>query len=99
MALENYREMRERVIDPQFRLQQLLALELEQRHPDRFIPRYSMVMFHHEFPYHTALTRGATQAQILSTLSSGVDRLGDVDYELAKRLIEARLSPIEHDRA
>jgi kynurenine 3-monooxygenase len=99
MALENYREMRERVIDAQFRLQQLLALELERRHPERFIPRYSMVMFHHEIPYHTAFARGATQAQILSTLTSGVESLGDVDYEMAERLIEARLKPIEDDRA
>jgi kynurenine 3-monooxygenase len=99
MALENYREMRERVIDPGFRLQQLLALDLEKRHPERFIPRYSMVMFHHEIPYHSALTRGATQAQILSTLTAGVDSLGDVDYELANRLIAHRLNPIAHDRA
>jgi kynurenine 3-monooxygenase len=99
MALENYREMRERVIDPQFRLQQLLALELEKRHPELFIPRYSMVMFHHEIPYHTAMMRGATQTQILATLTNGVDSLEDVDYELAKRLIEARLKPLEHARA
>ena len=59
MALENYLEMRERVADPHFRLQQSLALELERRYPQRFIPRYSMVMFHHEIPYATAQERGA----------------------------------------
>ena len=33
MALENYLEMRERVADPKFQLQQALALELERRFP------------------------------------------------------------------
>ena len=58
MALENYLEMRERVSDPRFRLQQALALELEKRFPTRFIPRYSMVMFHHEISYRIAEMRG-----------------------------------------
>ena len=51
MALENYMEMRESVADRKFQLQQALSLELERRFPRRFIPRYSMVMFHHEIPY------------------------------------------------
>ncbi|HEX3397871.1 MAG TPA: NAD(P)/FAD-dependent oxidoreductase, partial [Steroidobacteraceae bacterium] len=54
MALENYMEMRESVAVPKFQLQQALSLELERRFPRRFIPRYSMVMFHHEIPYLTA---------------------------------------------
>jgi kynurenine 3-monooxygenase len=40
MALDNYLEMRERVADPKFQLQQSLSLELERRFPQRFIPRY-----------------------------------------------------------
>ena len=58
MALENYLEMRERVSDPEFQLQQALALALERRFPGRFIPRYSMVMHHHEIAYATARARG-----------------------------------------
>ena len=37
-------------------------MALERRFPDRFIPRYSMVMFHPEIPYAEALRRGAIQA-------------------------------------
>ena len=51
MALENYLEMRDSVRDPKFVLQKALSLELEKRFPDRFVPRYSMVMFHPEIPY------------------------------------------------
>jgi kynurenine 3-monooxygenase len=95
MALDNYLEMRERVADPKFRLQQSLSLELERRFPQRFIPRYSMVMFHHEIPYRTALERGTIQAQLLSELTSGlVTGLEDVDYERAEHEILTRLPAI-----
>jgi kynurenine 3-monooxygenase len=94
MALENYEEMRERVADPKFHLQQALSLELERRFPRRFIPRYSMVMFHHEIPYQTALERGAVQAGILETLTRHAGALTDVDFAYAQREIDARLAPL-----
>ena len=96
MALENYLEMRERVADPKFQLQQALALELERRFPQRFIPRYSMVMFHHEIPYQAALQRGSIQSHLLAELTTGAAALADVDYERAGREIASRLAPI-HD--
>ena len=91
MALENYLEMRELVADPHFLLQQSLALELERRYPRRFIPRYSMVMFHHEISYRTAQERGRVQAQILAELTREAASLADVDYARAERLVEAGL--------
>jgi kynurenine 3-monooxygenase len=95
MALDNYLEMRERVAHPKFQLQQALALELERRFPRRFIPRYSMVMFHHEIPYSVALERGAIQTQLLTELTAGnVSTLSDVDLARAKSEILARLPPL-----
>jgi kynurenine 3-monooxygenase len=95
MALDNYLEMRERVADPKFQLQQSLSLELERRFPQRFIPRYSMVMFHHEIPYRTALERGAIQAELLAELTAGtVTTLAQVDFERAEREIRSRLAPL-----
>jgi kynurenine 3-monooxygenase len=97
MALENYLEMRERVVDPRFRLQQTLALELERRHPRRFIPRYSMVMFHHEISYRTAQLRGDIQRRILEEFTANAATLQDIDYERASREINRELSPIGGD--
>jgi kynurenine 3-monooxygenase len=95
MTLDNYLEMRERVTDPKFQLQQALSLELERRFPQRFIPRYSMVMFHHEIPYQTALLRGAVQTRMLDELTAGsVSTLEDVDFARAEREIRSRLAPI-----
>jgi kynurenine 3-monooxygenase len=94
MALDNYFEMRERVAHPKFQLQQALSLELERRFPRLFVPRYSMVMFHHEIPYQIALQRGTVQAQLLAELTAGaVASLADVDFERAERDIRTRLAP------
>jgi kynurenine 3-monooxygenase len=95
MALDNYLEMRERVAHPKFQLQQALSLELERRFPQRFIPRYSMVMFHHEIPYQTALQRGTVQTELLAELTAGaVSTLKDIDFERAEQEIHARLVPL-----
>ena len=94
MALDNYFEMRSRVADLNFQLQQELSLELERRYPLRFIPRYSMVMFHHEIAYLTALERGAIQAQLLAELTAGgVSSIADIDFARADLKIRQRLAP------
>jgi len=94
MAIENYLEMRDTVRDPQFHLQKTLSLELERRFPQRFVPRYSMVMFHDEIPYAVALERGRIQNKILQQLTRNVSTLGAVDFQAAQRMIEERLTPI-----
>jgi len=91
MALENYREMRDDVRDPKFELRAALSFELERRFPGRFIPRYSMVMFHPEIPYAEAQRRGAIQARILAELSAAAESLDDVDLAHAAALVESSL--------
>ncbi len=90
MALENYVEMRSTVREPKFQLKKDLSFRLEERHPSRFIPRYSMVMFH-TIPYAEAQRRGAIQEEILDELTSRAASLGDVDLARADRLIAERL--------
>jgi len=92
MALENYTEMRDAVLDARFLRHKAIAMGLERRFPQRFIPRYSMVMFHPEIPYAEALRRGAVQAQLLAELDTGGD--AEPDPALAAKLIEERLPPL-----
>jgi kynurenine 3-monooxygenase len=94
MALENYTEMRHKVLDSKFVRQRQLALELELRYPRQFIPRYAMVMFHPEIPYSEALRRGAVQAKILDELDAVSHATGQLDLSMADRLIRERLTPI-----
>ncbi|MGH9443514.1 MAG: FAD-dependent oxidoreductase [Thermoanaerobaculia bacterium] len=90
MALENYVEMRSTVRERKFQLKKELAFRLEERHPDRFIPRYSMVMFH-TIPYAEAKRRGAIQAEILEELTREATTVDEVDFPRADRLIAERL--------
>ncbi len=86
MALDNYIEMRSGVVDDRYVLQRELALDLERRWPDRFIPRYSMVMFS-TMPYAEAQRRARLQAAILQQLTAGVSTVDDVDLERAEELV------------
>lgn len=93
MALENYIEMRSDVADPGYLLRRQLERELERRHPNVFVPRYSMVMFH-LLPYQEALRRGEKQAQLLRTLTEGIADINEVDYQQAAHWIERELTPV-----
>ena len=77
MALENYVEMRDAVRDPGFVRRRDLAAQLERLFPGRFIPRYSMVMFHPEIPYAAARRRGALQEWVLDELLAHPPPPGD----------------------
>jgi kynurenine 3-monooxygenase len=91
MALENYLEMRDEVRDAKFELRAALSFELERRFAGRWVPRYSMVMFHPEIPYAEAQRRGALQARILRELTAHATTLADVDLARAAELIGAVL--------
>jgi kynurenine 3-monooxygenase len=93
MALENYVEMRDTVREPTFALKKTLSFELEKRLPDRFIPRYSMVMFHDEIPYAIARDRGAVQARVLDELTRGRRSLAEIDLDAAVEKVCEALPP------
>jgi kynurenine 3-monooxygenase len=76
MALENYQEMRDTVRSPEFLRRQALSATLERTFPGRFIPRYSMVMFHPEIAYSEAQRRGIAQQRILDALLSRAEPEG-----------------------
>ena len=96
MAIDNYVEMRADVVDPIYVLRRELALELERRFPDRFVPRYGMVMFT-TMPYAAVQDRARRQQEVLAALTDGLDPAVDgvdaVDFERAGPLID-QLGPL-----
>jgi kynurenine 3-monooxygenase len=94
MALENYLEMRDRVDDFDYLIQRELERVLAQRHPERFVPRYSMVTFT-RIPYSTAFLRGQIQRDILIEATRGCERIENVDLDAADKMVLARLLPVD----
>jgi kynurenine 3-monooxygenase len=95
MALDNYVEMRSSVVDERYQIKRTLALELEQRWPDRFVPRYAMVMFH-TLPYAEAQRRAQAQAVILDELTAGITDTSAINWNRAEALV-SELAPLQHD--
>ena len=91
MALENYLEMRDRVDDDDYLLQRQLELQLAERHPDRFVPRYSMVSFM-RVPYATAFERGRVQRELLIETTHGKASLDDIDWAWVDAEVGERLA-------
>lgn len=93
MALENYLEMRERVDDADFLLQRDLERALAERHPTRFVPRYTMVTFR-RLPYAMAFERGRVQRELLVEATRGRDSLEGIDWAWVDAEVERRLPPL-----
>ncbi len=93
LAVENFYEMRDLVADPAFILKKKIEHVLEEKFPDRFIPKYSMVTFH-RMPYSIALERGRIQDGILNELILGISGVEEADFKKAERLIDQQLPKI-----
>jgi kynurenine 3-monooxygenase len=96
MAVENFVEMRDRVADPRFLLRKKVELALEAKYPQRFVPKYAMVTFH-RIPYATALRRGRVQDRMLAQLCDPIERVEDLDWREADKLICSELTLLELD--
>ncbi len=94
MALENYIEMRASVADPKFLLRKQLAFELERRYPERFVPRYALVMFRDDIGYAEAQRRGRIQTEIITRATEGREDLYGLDYGAIGAEIEEKLEPL-----
>lgn len=94
MALDNYIEMRDLVDDPDFLLQRELERALQQRHPRRFVPHYTMVTFM-RMPYALALERSRIQHAILADATQGRHDLSGIDWEALAQTVHRQLPELE----
>lgn len=93
MALENYREMRDSVADPEFQRRKALEHALGQRFPGRYRSRYEQVSFT-TTPYASAYAAGLAQAELLTELladqPAGELDLARIDWGRAEAWLVAR---------
>lgn len=73
LALANFIEMRDLVTDPQFLLRKKIEKNFYEKHPDKWMPLYSMVTFS-DFPYSVALAEGKKQDAIMNNILS-IDKI------------------------
>jgi kynurenine 3-monooxygenase len=93
LALDNFVEMRDLVARPSFLFRKKVELALERRHPNLFIPKYSMVTFL-RIPYSLAQSRGALQDQLLGDLCQSCTRLDEINWTKADELVRSQLTPL-----
>ena len=87
MALENYIEMRDSVRQHEFLLQKQFAFKIQQWFPNRFTPRYAMVMFEHR-PYSEAFALGQKHKQLLTELSDKFSCPTQLTGDIVKPLLD-----------
>jgi kynurenine 3-monooxygenase len=93
MAVENFYEMRDKVSDPHFIQKKKIEHVLEEKFPNSFVPKYTMVSFM-RVPYATAMQRGLIQDFILNELFVGMEIGQELDLHQAEELIREHLSPL-----
>lgn len=69
LALRNFIEMRDSVANPKFLLRKKIEKAINAKHPEKWVPLYSMVTFS-ELRYSEALARGKEQDKIMEEILS-----------------------------
>lgn len=81
LALRNFIEMRDLVADAKFILRKKIENKFASKHPDKWMPLYSMVTFSH-IPYSKALAEGIRQDKIMEQILQlpNIDNIWDSDF-------------------
>lgn len=92
LAMRNFVEMRDLTGDPEFLLQKQIEAHFYAKHPDKWMPLYSMVTFSH-IPYAEALAEGQRQDRIMAEIMAmpSIHRMWDtveVEEKMLKLLEE-----------
>jgi len=91
LAIMNFIEMRDKTADPKFLLQKKIEANFSQKHPDKWIPLYSMVTYSPEIRYSKAFKEGQKQETIMQKIMTihDIERKWDskeVEMEILKYL-------------
>ena len=73
MAIANFVEMRDKTGDPKFLLQKKIEASFSSKHPDKWVPFYSKVVFSPDVRYSTAMKDGQAQDAIMQKIMAMPD--------------------------
>ncbi|NNK60013.1 MAG: FAD-dependent monooxygenase [Flavobacteriaceae bacterium] len=72
LAIDNFHEMKDHVANPMFQKKRKIEMALEERFPNAYSSKYSLVTFNENIGYREAMLRGRAQDKaILNMLSDG----------------------------
>lgn len=88
LALQNFIEMRDLVGQDEFLLRKKIEGKMHEKHPQKWMPLYSMVTFS-DIPYHHALAEGKRQEKIMDKVMStpGIEEKWDSE-EIESLILE-----------
>ena len=72
LALNNFIEMRDKTADPKFLLQKKIEAWFSEKHPDKWIPQYTMVTYRPDIRYSTAMISGERQDKIMKEVMAAI---------------------------
>ena len=73
LAIANFVEMRDKTGNPMFLLQKKIEANFSAKHPDKWIPLYSMVTYSPHIRYSTAMKEGQRQEKIMQKIMAMPD--------------------------
>lgn len=92
LALANFIEMRDKTADDHFLLQKKIEGHFSSKHPDKWIPLYSMVTYSPHIRYSTALREGKKQDVIMQEVMAEFPNIAqEWDSEKVEQAILQRL--------
>lgn len=72
LAIGNFTEMRDKTADPKFLLQKKIEAWFSGKHPDKWVPQYTMVTYRPDIRYSYALKRGKEQDEIMQKVMAAI---------------------------
>jgi kynurenine 3-monooxygenase len=87
LAVMNFIEMRDKTGDPKFLLQKKIEAWFSDKHPDKWIPLYSMVTYSPHIRYSEALREGLRQESIMQQ----VMRMPDIENKWNSEDVEKKI--------
>lgn len=87
LAIANFIEMRDKTADKNFLLQKKIEARFSAKHPDKWIPLYSMVTYSPHIRYSTALREGEKQQAIMDRIMA----LPDIESKWDSEDVENRI--------
>ncbi len=89
LAIMNFIEMRDKTADPKFLLQKKIEARFSEKHPDKWIPLYSMVTYSPHIRYSAAFQNGQKQEAIMQKImaAADIDKKWDSD-EVEKEILK-----------